>query len=69
MSYLGFDAISTFSEEAINPKKTVGKSILMVVLYLNFSLQIKKLRKEMKKTSFVTESRYPHNSFESTICL
>ncbi len=32
LSYLGFDAISTLSEEAINPEKNVGKAILIACL-------------------------------------
>lgn len=32
LSYLGFDAISTLSEEAINPEKSVGKAIIFSIL-------------------------------------
>ncbi|WP_411683214.1 APC family permease [Clostridium thailandense] len=32
LSYLGFDAISTLSEEAINPEKNVGKAILIACI-------------------------------------
>ncbi len=32
LSYLGFDAISTLSEEAINPEKNVGKAILVACI-------------------------------------
>ncbi len=32
LSFLGFDAISTLSEEAINPKKDIGKAILIACI-------------------------------------
>ncbi|MFT8889079.1 MAG: APC family permease [Ethanoligenens sp.] len=32
LSYLGFDAISTLAEEAVNPKKTVGRAIIWSIL-------------------------------------
>lgn len=31
LSYLGFDAISTLAEEAVNPQKTVGKAIIFSI--------------------------------------
>lgn len=32
LSYLGFDAISTLSEETVNPEKSVGKAIIFSIL-------------------------------------
>ncbi|WP_257350661.1 APC family permease [Pseudalkalibacillus decolorationis] len=32
-SFLGFDAVTTFSEETVNPKKTVPKAIFLVALF------------------------------------
>ena len=34
LSYLGFDAISTLSEEAINPEKNVGKAIIYSIFII-----------------------------------
>ena len=34
LSYLGFDAISTLAEEAVNPEKSVGKAVLLSILII-----------------------------------
>lgn len=36
LSYLGFDAIGTLAEEAIEPRKSVGKAIILSILIIGF---------------------------------
>ncbi|MFD2616749.1 APC family permease [Terrilactibacillus laevilacticus] len=57
-SFLGFDAVTTFSEETPNPKKTIPKAIILTTLFGGALFIV---------ASYFAQSLYPHlSTFKNT---
>lgn len=64
LSFLGFDAIATLSEEAMNPKRNIPKAIILSCLFAGVSLIIMTYILELAWSNAWYEIKDPNNSYE-----
>lgn len=64
LSYLGFDAISTLSEEAINPEKNIGRAIIIACVGAGSAFVILTYVLQLAWPTAWTDMADPDNSYE-----